>query len=134
MAQDADQLRRELEAIAPAERLDYLASLPPDRLALFKRLLSRDEVRKLNQHIDRVTRRRAKPSYESWLAEARAGRASSPDAMVEALKERADRLRPSDALWIDRITTTASAGSYSKRQEAVIRGIYERYFGAQCGS
>ncbi len=53
--------------------------------------------------------------------------------MVEVLRERADRLRPQDALWLDRITTTASAGSYSKRQEAVIRGIYERYFGAQCG-
>jgi hypothetical protein len=124
-----DKLRAELEEIPRAERLDYLAALPADRLAAFKRVLSPGEVRKLNQHIDRATRRRAEPTYESWLAEARAGRATSPDAMVEVLRERAERLRPQDALWIDRIATTASAGSYSKKQAAVIRGIYERYFG-----
>ena len=129
-----ENLRRELEAIPRPERLAYLAGLPSDRLVAFKRLLSRDEVRKLNQHIDRETRRRAKPTYESWLAEARAGRASSPDAMVEVLRECADRIRPRDALWLDRITTTASAGSYSKKQAAVIRGIYERYFGAHGAS
>ncbi|MBT8485123.1 MAG: hypothetical protein KJO43_06055 [Phycisphaerae bacterium] len=128
---EAARLRRELEAVTPSERLDYLAALPPERQNRFKRILSRDEIKKLNDHIDRLLRQRAKPTYESWIADARAGRASSPDAMIEALRENASRLRPRDAQWIERISETAGGRSFSKKQEAVIRGIYERYFGSQ---
>ena len=128
------RLRKELEAIPREGRLDYLAGLPPERQAPFKRILPREDLRKLNRHIDRLARQRAAPSYEKWIAEARTGRAATPDAMVEALLEVKDRLRPQDATWIDRITDTASAGSFSKRQEQVIRAIYARYFRAANGS
>ena len=53
--------------------------------------------------------------------------------MIEALLEQFDRLRPQDATWIRRIADTASGSGYSKRQEEVIRAIYARYFGSQCG-
>jgi len=115
------------------KRLDYLADLPPDRQTLFKRILPREDIKKLNDHINRLTRKRATPTYETWLADARAGRASSPDAMIEVLRENAARLRPQDSTWITRITDTASAGAFSRRQEEVIRAIYARYFGSQCG-
>jgi hypothetical protein len=48
--------------------------------------------------------------------------------MVEALREVLEKIRPQDAAWIRRIEETASAGGYSKRQAAVIEGIYRRYF------
>ena len=116
------------------ERLDYLAALPADRQAKFRRILPREDVKKLNNHIDRMLRRRAAPSREQWLADARAGKASSPDAMVEVLLELGEKLRPQDASWISRITATASAGAYSRRQQDVIRGIYTRYFDPRRGS
>ncbi|MHC4993064.1 MAG: hypothetical protein ACYTGC_18990 [Planctomycetota bacterium] len=125
------RLSKELEAIPRSERLDFLANLPPDRRARFKRILPREDIKKLNDHLDRLVRKRATPTAETWLAEARAGRASSPDAMVEVLQEQLERLRPQDATWIRRISDTASGGAYSKRQEEVIRAIYARYFGAQ---
>lgn len=131
---ERERLRRELEAVPKSERLDYLAGLPAERRLSFKRILPREDIKKLNSHMDRLTRRRATPSYETWIAEARAGRASSPDAMVEVLGEQLDRLRPQDSTWIRRITDTSSGGAYSKRQEEVIRAIYTRYFGSQCGS
>jgi hypothetical protein len=127
-------LRKELEAVPKPERLDYLANLPRDRQASFKRILSPEELKKLNEHIDRLVRQRSKPTYETWIAEARAGRASSTDAMIEVLREENHRLRPQDALWISRISETASAGSYSRRQQEVIGAIYDRYFGSQTRS
>jgi hypothetical protein len=128
------RLLEELQAVPRGQRIEYLAGLPPERRTAFKRILPRDDIRKLNDHIDRLRRRRAIPTHESWLADARAGRAASPDAMVEVLREKLDQLRPQDALWIKRITDTASAGSYSKRQEEVIRGIYARYFDPRAGA
>jgi hypothetical protein len=125
---DPAALRRELEAIPRAERLDWLAGLPRQRQTAFKRILPRDDLARLNRRIDDLERQRRIPTVESWLADARAGRANSPDAMIEVLKEVAGRLRPQDAQWIGRIETTASAGGYSKRQRAVIEGIYARYF------
>lgn len=122
------RLLEELQAIPKGERLEYLAGLPTDRRAQFKRILPREDIKKLNDHVDRQLRRRSLPTYESWIADARAGRATTPDAMVDVLLEQPDRLRPQDLTWIRRITETASAGSYSKRQEAVIRAIYARYF------
>ena len=126
-------LRKELEAVPKPDRLDFLASLPPDRQVRFKRILAREDIKKLNSHMDRLVRQRSAPSYEKWIAQARAGCATSPDAMVEVLQEQAERLRPQDSIWISRITETASAGAYSKRQEQVIRAIYSRYFGSQSG-
>ncbi|MHC5003460.1 MAG: hypothetical protein ACYTJ0_10085 [Planctomycetota bacterium] len=130
---DADRARllKELQAVPKAERLDYLAGLPPERRAEFKRILPREDIRKLTSHMDRLVRQRSAPSYETWIADARAGRASSADAMVEVLREALDRLRPQDATWIRRITDTSPGGSYSKRQEEVIRAIYARYFGRE---
>jgi Mg/Co/Ni transporter MgtE len=121
-------LRQELEAIPREDRLDYLAKLPPDRQARFKRILPKEDLAKLNQHIDRLVRKQRTPTLESWLADARAGRASTPEAMVEVLREVSDRLRPQDAAWIQRIDATASAGGFSKRQRDVIHAIYARYF------
>lgn len=123
-----DALRKELEAVPREDRLDFLAGLPRERQVRFKRILPPGDITKLIEHIDRQVARRAKPSYETWLAEARAGRAANPDAMIEALREIAAKLRPQDAMWISRIADTASAGSYSSRQEQVIRSIYARYF------
>ena len=125
---DPDVLRRELESIPPGERLDYLANLPPERQNAFKRILPRADLQKLNLHIDRLARQRRKPTLESWLADARDGRASTPEAMIEVLREVSDRLRPKDLEWIQRIETTAAAGGLSKRQQDVIRSIYARYF------
>ena len=34
------------------------------------------DIKKLNDHLDRLARQRAAPSYEKWIAEARAGRAT----------------------------------------------------------
>ena len=128
---DLARLREELQAVPKPQRLDFLADLPPARQAVFKRILSREDIRKLNEHLDRRVRTRARPSYEVWIAEARAGRATTPDAMIEVLSESTDRMRPEDAAWIKRITLTASGRSFTKRQEQVIRGIYARYYGPQ---
>jgi hypothetical protein len=125
---DPNALRRELAAIPPDERLDYLAGLPADRQVAFKRILPRADLAKLNAHLDRLARLRRKPTLESWLADARDGRASTPEAMIEVLREMGDKLRPKDAEWIRRIETTASAGGFSKKQQEVIRAIYARYF------
>jgi predicted transcriptional regulator len=121
-------LRRELESIPAAERLDYLADLPRERLAAFRRALTRDELAKLNAHLDRQVARRHAPTLENWLAAARAGNAETPEAMVEVLREILDRLAPPDRTWIDRIEKTSGAVGYSKRQRAVIAGIYAKYF------
>ena len=110
MSMDDDAaLRAELEAIARKDRLTYLAGLPAERQMLFRRILPMEDIRKLNQRVDLLERERRKPTLESWLADARAGRAATPEAMVEVLKELADRLRPQDADWIRRIDETASA-------------------------
>lgn len=121
-------LRERLAAIPKNERLDFLANLPREELVRFKRILPKEDLRKLTDHIDRLLRASRKPTLESWLAEARAGRASTPEAMVEVLREAAHRLRPQDAIWLRRIDETAAAGGFSRRQQQVIRGIYERYF------
>ena len=73
-------------------------------------------------------RQAKRPSVESWLADARAGHAATPEAMVEVLREVLDRLRPQDKQWIERIDRTAAAGSFSKRQREVIGAIYAKYF------
>ena len=125
--QDA-ALRKELEAVPTGKRLDYLAALSPERLREFKRILPQDDVKTLNRHVDLLAAKRKKPTLDSWLADARAGKAATPEAMVEVLREVFDKLRPQDVEWIKRIDATAAAGSFSKRQQAVIRGIYERYF------
>lgn len=125
---DPDRLRQKLQSIPAPERLDFLADLPAAEQVQYKRILGPDDVKKLNAHIDRRRRDAKKVTVESWLAEARAGRATTPDAMVEVLREVFDRLRPQDADWIRRIDATASAGSFSKRQREVISGIYARYF------
>lgn len=117
-----------LQSIPAEERLDYLADLPRSEFMRFKRVLSPADLAKVNQHIATRKRDAAKPTLESWLADARAGRASTPDAMIAVLREIQDRLRPQDATWIKRIEDTAAAGSYSQKQRAVIAGIYERYF------
>lgn len=109
-------LRRELEAVPAAERLDYLAALPRERLVAFKRILSRDDVAKLNAHIDRQVAKRHAPTLENWLAAARAGNAETPEAMVEVLREIIDRLSTADAGWIRRIEETSGAVGYSRKQ------------------
>ena len=122
------QLRAELEAVPRGERLAWLADLPAARLALFKRLLPAADKKKLNEFIDLRLRERARPSVKSWLADARAGKATSVDAMVDVLREAAERLRPNDRTWLERITTSAPGGNYSRRQCDVIRSLYARYF------
>ena len=52
------RLLEELQAIPKSDRLEYLASLPPDRRATFKRVLPREDIKKLNSHIDRLVRQR----------------------------------------------------------------------------
>ena len=79
-------LRQTLEAVAPAKRLDYLAGLPREELARYKRILPPDDLKKLMQHIDLLVRRKRAPTVESWLADARAGQAATPEAMVEVLR------------------------------------------------
>ena len=125
---DKAALRRALEAVPPGERLDFLAGLPREELMRYKRILPPDDLKKVNQHSDLLVRRQRTPTVESWLADARAGRAATPEAMVEVLREVLDRLRPQDADWVRRIDETAAAGGFSKRQRAVIGAIYTRYF------
>ncbi len=125
---DEAALRERLAAIPRAARLDFLANLPRDEQVRYRRILPPEDVRKLTEHVDRLVRARRRPTLESWLAEARAGRATTPEAMVEVLREAFDSLRPQDAAWIRRMDETASASGFSKRQQQVIRAIYERYF------
>lgn len=125
---DPARLRAELEAIPKSQRMTYLADLPPARQAAFKRLLSPADIKKLNAHIDGRLKQAATPTHAKWIAEARAGRATSPDAMIEVLRENAARLRPQDAQWIDRIVAGAAGRSFSAKQEGVIRAIYARYY------
>jgi hypothetical protein len=131
-----EQARRlaALQAIPKADRLDFLAGLPEAEQAAFKRLMAPADIKKLNDHIDRGLRQRAKPSVENWLAEARAGRATSTDAMVDVLKEIETRLRPQDQLWLRRLTESSPGGLFSKRQANVIRSIYRRYFAPDRGT
>ncbi|MCA9296250.1 MAG: hypothetical protein KC983_07020 [Phycisphaerales bacterium] len=124
----SEKLRDELAAIVAGDRLAYLADLPASRLAEFKRIMPPEDIRALNAFIDRRLRERAKPTVASWLAEARAGRTTSVDAMVDVLREVADRLRPQDATWLKRITEDAPGGNYSRRQAETLRSIYARYF------
>ena len=121
-------LRRRLEAVPPGERLDYLAGLPREELTRFKRILLPEDLKKLMRHIDLLVRQRRTPTVESWLADARAGRAATPEAMVAVLREIVARMRPQDADWIRRMDETAAAGGFSKRQREVIGAIYARYF------
>ena len=125
-----DELRSELEAIPREDRLEFLANLPRDRQVAFKRILPPDAIEKLIAHLNRRVQRSKVPSREQWLAEARAGRAASPDAMIEVLLASDTKLRPKDAMWIKRIADTAAAGAFSRKQEEVIRSIYARYFGS----
>ncbi|MEM7210318.1 MAG: hypothetical protein AAF479_00280 [Pseudomonadota bacterium] len=124
-------LREELESVPKNERLDYLANLPREQLERYRRLLPPTDRKKLNEHMDRLMKKRDTPTYESWLAEAVAGRASTTDAKMEALRVHVERLRPQDATWVRRIDETASAGGFTPKQAAVIEGIYARYFGSQ---
>lgn len=130
---DAPSLLRELEGVPREERLAYLAGLPPERQAAFRRIMPRADVEKLNEFIDRTRRQEARPTYDKWIAEARAGRARSPDAMIEVLREVSDRLRPQDALWVSRISDSTTGRSFSKKEAGVIQGIYARYFRAERG-
>lgn len=123
-----ERLVADLQAIPREKRMDWLADLPPDRLAEYRRILPRDDLAKLNRHIEGRIRDARRPTLESWKEDARAGRATSVDAMITVLREVRDRLRPTDAQWIDRIEKTAAGRSYSRKQEATIRGIYARYF------
>lgn len=125
---ERERLMAELVAQPKERRLDWLADLPRDRLQQYKRILGREDIRKLNEHIDRRIAASKAPTVESWLAEARAGKATSPDAMIEVLREIAPKLRDTDALWVDRIATTAAGRSFSRKQLATLRGIYARYF------
>ena len=131
---DRQKLIDELTAVPKHERLRYLAALPEARLRAFKQIMPPADIKKLNDHIDRALKKAAEPSYEKWIAEARAGRASTPDAMIEALREIEGKLKPQDALWVSRITDTASAGGFSRKQTAVITGIYARYFAPDRGA
>ena len=125
---ERDALIQELQAIPKPERLDYLARLPEERQRAFKRILPPDDIRKLN---DAITRAKTKPKVmttEAWLAEARAGKATSVDAMIGVLREIEARLRPQDLQWISRIEETAKGRSFSRKQAAVIERMYRRYF------
>jgi len=123
-----DNLRKQLEDLPRTERLPFLAALPRDEQTAFKRLLSPEDRAALNAYIDAKRREAARPTVESWLEEARQGRATSVDAMVDVLTESISRLRETDAVWIRRITADCPGGHYSRRQEEVLRSIYRRYF------
>lgn len=127
------RLIEELTAVPRASRLAWLADLPEERRAAFRAIMPPDDARKLNQYIAAQAAERKKPSVDSWLAEARAGEATSPDAMIQVLREIADRLRPSDLQWLDRIERTAAGRSWSRKQAATVTGIYRRYFGSATG-
>ena len=126
---ETQALIAEIQAIPKPQRVAYLADLPEARQRALKRILGADDIRKLN---DEITRRKTvRPKLQSrdeWLADARAGRASSIDAMIEVLREVREKLRPNDAQWVSRIDETAKGRSFSRKQKAVIEGIYKRYF------
>lgn len=123
----------ELTAVPKEQRLAWLADLPEERRASFRALMAPEDVRKLNQFIAAQAVERKKPTVDSWLADARAGEATSPDAMIQVLREVADRLRPADLQWLDRMERTAAGRSWSRKQSATITGIYRRYFGSATG-
>ncbi len=123
-----EKLIAELQAVPKPERLTWLAALPEQQQRAYKQILPAADVRKLNDTIIRLRQKPKVMSREVWITEARAGRATSEDAMIEVLREVADKLRPRDAQWISRIESSVAGRSFSRKQAAVIRGIYERYF------
>jgi hypothetical protein len=124
--------KRELEAIAPEARLEFLASQPRERQAMFKRILSPQDREKLSKHLLAKARPAAAPgSHAALMDAARNGMATTHGYMVEALLEVAGKLRPQDLSWIktiDRSSVEFNHVGYSARQGQVICDIYRRYF------
>jgi len=131
---DHSGLMDELAAIPRENRMDWLASLPMERQNRFKAMLSREDVAKLNKHIEFRLREARKPDRESWLAEARAGKATSVEAMMEVLSEVEEKLRDGDAAWIRRLREGSPGGAFSRKQDDTIRSIYRRYFDQGAGA
>jgi hypothetical protein len=132
---DAERQRmlEELAAVPRPERLAWLAGLPDDRLSAFRRILAPADQAKLDALRLAKARAAKQPTLTSWLEDARAGRATTPDAMIEVLLEIRERLRPNDALWVDRIQRSTAGRGYSRKQAALIKGVYERYYGSATG-
>ncbi len=135
MPSEAERRRmlEELAAIPRPERLAWMAALPDERRAAYRRILGPEDRRKLDQLMLARAREARRPSLTGWLEEARAGRATSPDAMIEVLLEIRDRLRPNDARWVDRIRRSTAGRGYSRKQAALIKDLYARYYGSPTG-
>ena len=132
---DAERQRmlEELAAVPKPERLAWLSELPDDRLSAFRRILAPADQAKLDALRLAKARAAKQPTLTGWLEDARAGRATTPDAMIEVLLEIRERLRPADALWVDRIQRSTAGRGYSRKQAALIKGVYERYYGSATG-
>ncbi|MHC4908566.1 MAG: hypothetical protein ACYTF9_02445, partial [Planctomycetota bacterium] len=113
------------------QRMDFLADLPRDELAKFKRLLPPEDIKKLNRHIDLRVKQAKRPTVESWLADARAGKATTTEAMVEVLGEITYRLHAQDVTWLRRLKDVAAP---SRKQSDVIRRMYRKYFDPNRGA
>jgi DNA-binding TFAR19-related protein (PDSD5 family) len=131
--QEKQRMLAELAAIDRPARLAWLADLPAERRDAFRRILPPADREKLDAVVLAKAKQARQPGPNAWLEEARAGRATSPDAMIEVLLEIRGRLRPNDAVWIDRIRQSTAGRGYSRKQAAVLAGIYERYYGSATG-
>ena len=130
---EKQRMLAELSAIPRPERLAWLAGLPEDRRSSFRRILPAPDQAKLDAMVLAKVREAKRPTLAGWLEEARAGRATTPDAMIEVLAEIRAKLRPNDALWLDRIQRSTAGRGYSRKQAALVKGIYERYYGSATG-